>query len=242
MPKASATATATTSTKTKTKAVSAETLSAPVIEQATVSKTTKKEKASASAPAATAPVAATITPVATDPTDNEVVSEDTGAQFSAQIASYVASLSQLTALVSTIKSEFKALERKYSKDLKAAQKASSKRKRKTGNRAPSGFVKPTRISDSLATFLGKPLGTEMARTEVTSEINKYVKAHKLYAAENGRKIVPDAALMSLLKLEPDSELTYFNLQRYMTRHFLKQPKDGVVVEQTEAFSGATVSA
>ena len=63
--------------------------------------------------------------------------------------------------------------------MKAAKKLSQKKKRKNTNRAPSGFVKPTLISGELAAFLEKPTGTEMARTEVTREINKYIRAHDL---------------------------------------------------------------
>ncbi|MFY7731178.1 MAG: SWIB/MDM2 domain-containing protein, partial [Flavobacterium sp.] len=116
-------------------------------------------------------------------------------------------------------------ERKWSREIKAAQKVSSKKKRKAGNRAPSGFVKPTKISDELASFLGKEKGTEMARTEVTREINSYIRTHKLQDKDNGRKINPDKKLASLLKLKGTDELTYFNLQRYMSPHFAKAAKE-----------------
>ena len=103
----------------------------------------------------------------------------------------------------------------------ATKKASSKKKRKTGNRQPSGFVKPTRISDELAKFLDKPAGTEMARTEVTRDINKYIREHNLQDKANGRQINPDSKLASLLKVAKTDVLTYFNLQRYMSPHFAK---------------------
>ena len=61
----------------------------------------------------------------------------------------------------------------------------------------------------------------MARTEVTKEINKYIRANNLQDKDNGRKINPDAALSKLLKLKKEDELTYFNLQRYMSPHFAK---------------------
>ena len=99
-----------------------------------------------------------------------------------------------------------------------------KKKRKSSNRAPSGFVKPTAISSELSAFLGKPAGSEMARTEVTREINKYIRSHDLQDKTNGRKINPDDKLRSLLKLKKTDELTYFNLQRYMSPHFAKQGK------------------
>ena len=109
------------------------------------------------------------------------------------------------------------------RQLKQAHKQGRK-KRKTGNRAPSGFVKPTKISTELASFLNKPKGTEMARTEVTREINTYIRAHKLQDPANGRRILADAKLRKLLKLGKNDELTYFNLQRYMSPHFAKAGK------------------
>ena len=120
-----------------------------------------------------------------------------------------------------MKTEYRTLEKRWSRELKSAQKASCKKKRKLGNRAPSGFVKPTRISEELAKFLGKEPNTEMARTEVTRDINKYIRNHNLQDKENGRKINPDSKLASLLKLKKTDELTYFNLQRYMSPHFAK---------------------
>jgi len=120
-----------------------------------------------------------------------------------------------------LKCDFKTLEKSVSRELKAAQKISSKRAKRAGNRQPSGFVKPTRISDELATFLGKTIGTEMARTDVSKEINAYIRANDLQRKDNGRFIVPDQKLTKLLKLTAEDELSYFNLQRFMKPHFIK---------------------
>ena len=89
----------------------------------------------------------------------------------------------------------------------------------TTERRPSGFVVPSHISDELATFLGKPVGTMMARTEVSKEINTYLRVHGLQDQHNGRIINPDAKLRNLLRLRDGDELTYFNLQKYMKHHF-----------------------
>ena len=136
-----------------------------------------------------------------------------------------AKLQQVTALLSSLKTEFRQLERRTARELKVANKASSRRRRKSGNRSPSGFVKPTLISDELATFLGRPSGAEMARTEVTREINAYIRKHNLQDKSNGRKINPDGNLTKLLKLSGSDELTYFNLQRFMSPHFAKANKE-----------------
>ena len=142
-----------------------------------------------------------------------------------QSVEFLAKLQQLGTLISSLKTEYKTLEKKWVRELKTAQKLNTKRKRKAGNRAPSGFVKPTKISDELAKFLEKPSGSEMARTEVTRDINKYIRTNNLQDKDNGRKINPDTKLAALLKLKKTDELTYFNLQRYMSPHFAKAVKD-----------------
>ena len=171
-----------------------------------------------------APVVSETAAPATDAT----VTADAEAPLAEQSVEFLAKLQQLGTLINSIKSEYKALEKKWSREVKTAQKQSSKRKRKAGNRAPSGFVKPTKISDELASFLGKDKGAEMARTDVTREINTYIRAHKLQDSTNGRKINPDKKLAALLKLKTTDELTYFNLQKYMSPHFAKASKEGVV--------------
>jgi chromatin remodeling complex protein RSC6 len=88
------------------------------------------------------------------------------------------------------------------------------------NRIPSGFIQPIRISNELAKFLGKPVGTEISRTDVSRLINRYIQTNKLQDPQNGRIINPDSKLRSLLNLGKDDEVTYFNLQRYMRHHFL----------------------
>jgi upstream activation factor subunit UAF30 len=154
---------------------------------------------------------------------------DVEAPIAEQSVEFLAKLQQLGVLISSLKAEYRTLEKKWTRELKTAQKQSSKRKRKAGNRAPSGFVKPTRISDELAKFLEKPSGSEMARTEVTRDINKYIRTNNLQDKENGRKINPDSKLATLLKLKKTDELTYFNLQRYMSPHFAKASKDVATV-------------
>jgi upstream activation factor subunit UAF30 len=163
--------------------------------------------------------------VATPTTENQVVENVTvvsdASQLTDSFTEFMTKFQSLVTQMATLKVDFKALEKKAVREIKAAQKEKAKRRRKTGNRSPSGFVKPTLISSELAKFLGKPTGTEMARTEVTREINGYIRQHSLQDKDNGRKINPDKALASLLKIKNGDELTYFNLQRYMSPHFAK---------------------
>jgi upstream activation factor subunit UAF30 len=160
------------------------------------------------------------------------VEEDVEASIAAQSVEFMTKLNQFSAMAASLKSEFRTLEKKYARLLKAALKTNSKKKKRAGNRAPSGFVKPTKISDELAKFLEKPTGTEMARTDVTREINKYIRSHNLQDVGNGRKINPDQKLKTLLKLKTTDELTYFNLQKYMSPHFYKAEKAIVSADVT----------
>ena len=211
--------------KTSTAASSAEPAVTATVSDAAPKKLPKPKSVAA---AASAPVA-TSTPVEASSTPANVVVSDSSASSSSPDASALLSMyaeysNKLQAAHATwtaLRSEFRMLERQTARELKNAQKASQKKKRKVGNRAPSGFVKPALISNELASFLGKPEGSEMARTDVTREINKYIRTNNLQDKENGRKINPDKKLTSLLKLKKDDELTYFNLQRYMSPHFAK---------------------
>ena len=215
--------------KTSTKTAETESVPTPVVavapaEPVVAVKKEKKPKAVKAEAAAPAPVvvAPVSTPVVEEvhvdaPADGEV-------PLAEQSVEFLTKLQQLGAMIASLKVEYRTLEKKWSRELKTAQKQSSKRKKRAGSRAPSGFVKPTRISDELAKFLEKPAGSEMARTEVTRDINKYIRTHKLQDEANGRKINPDSKLAALLKLKKTDELTYFNLQRYMSPHFAKAVK------------------
>ena len=160
------------------------------------------------------------------PVENVVVPETPAepvveGSLQAKLAEYGAKLQALVSLVNVAKNDYKTLEKAVTREVKAAQKASSKRKKSSGNRAPSGFVKPTLITDELAAFLGKEKGSLLARTAVSKEINAYIRANKLQDPANGRKINADAKLAKLLKLAKTDELTYFNLQKFMKHHFIK---------------------
>ena len=180
-------------------------------------KAPKTSKADAHASVSTpTPVVATPAPTGDAHTDGPALETSLSSLFS----EFGSKLHTLSSGLSSLRSDFRTLERNVAREMRAAQKV-SKRKRKSGNRAPSGFVKPTLISKELAEFLGKPVGTELARTEVTREINAYIRAHNLQDKENGRKINPDTKLKSLLQVKKGDELTYFNLQQYMSRHFAK---------------------
>ena len=171
--------------------------------------------------------------VVTTPVPEQVATPTLNEQFILLLGQLSALRSQLTSVTTQVR----ALSKRSEREIKVAVK-SSRKKRKAGNRAPSGFVKPTKISTELAKFLGKPLGSEMARTQVTREINGYIREHKLQDPKNGRRILADKKLKKLLKLKDEDELTYFNLQRFMSPHFAKATK-AVVASAPETASAPT---
>lgn len=198
------------------KAAPVEAVSAPATATAVVKEKKERKPRAPKVVAVVADVAAS--------TDEVVIDVSLGDQ----VAKFASKMQQLSADLASTKTEFKSLEKRWAKELKTAQRQGKRKKREGGNSAPSGFTKPTRISDELAVFLNKPQGSEMARTDVTKEINQYVKSNNLKDAEDGRKILPDTKLTTLLKLGKDDKLTFFNLQRYMKHHYPSAASAAVV--------------
>jgi chromatin remodeling complex protein RSC6 len=195
---------------------SSATAAAPAAAKSTKAPATpKSSKASTDAAPVSAPAPAVDGAEASTP-----VAELDGSVSAALYSSVLTKLQSAQAVLASIRSEVNELKRQHARELRAANKA-NKRRKTSANRAPSGFVKPTLISNELAAFLGKPEGSVLARTEVTREVNAYIRNQKLQDKDNGRKINPDAKLLKLLKLKKGEELTYFNLQKYMAAHFAK---------------------
>lgn len=189
---------------------------APVVE-----KKPRKTKAPAAEVAAPAPVAVeTVTADASAaPTETAAVIDV--ATLSSKLTDFSSKIQAIANLLSSMKSDYKTLEKTVARELKQATKSSGKKRRSSANKQPSGFVKPTKISDELIKFLGKDAGTEMSRVEVSKEINAYINLHKLKDEKCGRQINPDAKLTKLLKVQKGEVLTFFNLQRYLKIHFIK---------------------
>ena len=179
-----------------------------------VKKVAKKE---APAPAPT-PVAAP------EPVVQNTVQEPTvtiESSMTTMLTEFAKNIQGLTESLNRMKTEFRVLEKQVLREAKTMDKVNAKRNKNKGSRAPSGFVKPAAISAELAKFLGVAADTKMARTDVTKMITSYVKEHNLQASDNGRRIMPDSKLKSLLKVTDKDEVTYFNLQKYMKHHFVK---------------------
>jgi chromatin remodeling complex protein RSC6 len=98
-----------------------------------------------------------------------------------------------------------------------------KQKPEKEKRMPSGIHKPGPISDELCIFLGVEPGTLMARTTVTPLITNYIRDNKLQDPTNKRNIIPDKHLALLLGIDKENpiQLDYFNIQRMLSKHYLR---------------------
>lgn len=182
-----------------------------------------KKKAEA-APVETKPVEVVEAPVAV-PDKGDESPENNLELLSGEFKKVVATLNDLQQSLKQVTSEVRKLEKRSVKDIREANKKSKKKPAKDVNkpkRAPSGFAKPSLISEDLCTFLGKESGTSMARTEVTKHVTGYIRDHGLQNPANKRQILPDDKLKKLLNANDDDTITYFNLQKFMKHHFPKK--------------------
>jgi len=141
--------------------------------------------------------------------------------ISDQFGSLLNTLGQFKIQITAMANQMKALEKNVKKEIKQNKKEIIKKQNK-GSRKPSGFAAASPISKDLCNFMGKEEGTSIARTEVTKFICSYIKQHSLTDQENNKVIKPDEKLQSLLGAEPDAVITYFNIQRFMNKHFVKK--------------------
>lgn len=132
----------------------------------------------------------------------------------------LSTLSAFRQQITMLQNQVRGLEKHVNKQVKTLQREAKKSKNK-GNRKPSGFAVPSPISEELCDFMGKPSGTKVARTEVTQFIIDYIKEKGLQKHDNRKFIDPDAKLSNLLNVKKGDEVTYFNIQRYMNKHFVK---------------------
>ena len=131
--------------------------------------------------------------------------------------------------LSTLQQQVKAVEKRVCKELKTAKKNQINNSKPKAKKAPSGFAKPSKVTKELCEFMNKPEGSEIARTEVTRTLVQYIKSNNLQeqTVESKNKINPDDKLKNLLGLDTveTNELTFFNIQKYMNKHFISnKPK------------------
>jgi upstream activation factor subunit UAF30 len=124
-------------------------------------------------------------------------------------------LEEITALRSDIKSLSKIVRKiKAKQDDPTGEKAASRAKN-------NGFNRKQAISEKLRIFLELPEGELVSRSTVTRAINSYVTENNLKHPENGRILMLDDKLKNLLQPPADVQITFLNLQKYLSPHYTR---------------------
>ena len=174
---------------------------------------TKAKAAEAAVPAAAAaPVASPVSPAPADAAPVTTVNDD--------IRSALEAVTRLRDEASKMIAGLRKLDKRVSKEIKEARKRKRTKREvdPTKPKRPNVFQEPQNISADLCKFFGKTNGSQMSRAEVTSGVSTYVKKHGL---QNKHEIKPDAALKALLGVSDADTLTYFNIQKYLNKHYIK---------------------
>lgn len=137
-----------------------------------------------------------------------------------EFSDIINSISLLKKNLSQVQQNIRTLER----NVKLKYNKLKNKKLPPKTKSPSGFAKPMKISNDLCCFLNKEEGTELARTDVTKALIKYIEQHQLQDTTNKKIINPDTKLKYLLGLNDDDSstptITYFSIQKYMNKHFV----------------------
>lgn len=209
------------------------------------SKTSKKTAEPVAAPAP-APVAA---PAKAPKAAKKTVSKaEVVVPVAAAAPATVAPSQSSDALLTSLTEQLKALSAEFTTRVREAVKATqeaakqakkeardSKKKRKVdpstltpeqraaweARRANNAFLKQKSLSPELAAFMGIKASEKRSQTEVTKFISEYVKTHNCYDPSFKRRIIPNAALAKLLRVDDKTEVTYLNLQKFLKVHFVK---------------------
>jgi upstream activation factor subunit UAF30 len=124
--------------------------------------------------------------------------------------------------ISSLRNEIKSLS-KIVRKIRAHQEDPSGEKAKA-RAVNNGFNRALEISPKLREFLGLETEESVSRSEVTRRINKYINENGLKHPDNGRMIILDAKLTDLLSPPEGVQVTFLNIQKYLSPHYTKPPK------------------
>lgn len=127
----------------------------------------------------------------------------------------------------TIQTEIAALRNDIKNLSKLVRKVKNTQEDPDGEKAKAraannGFNRKQDVTPKLRAFLELPEGELISRSEVTKFINKYITEKGLKHPDNGRQIVLDDTLRDLLAPPADVVVTYLNLQKYLSPHYIKK--------------------
>jgi len=215
------TSTASVSTPVVTPVVAAPVVAAPVVAAPAEKKTVAKRAPKAEVAASAVPVVAATGAVPVTATATPAVEAAVEDSWQTDLRAVQTQLLSVRETCSTALTALKALERRFTREVREAKKSRRKVRKELaeGETAPpSEFQKLKPISDELSAFLGLGKSAQMSRAEVTRSISGYIKANGL---NDGQKVKHNAALRTLLGISETDELTIFNMQKYLNRHYIK---------------------
>ena len=183
-------------------------------------KTTKKEEP---APVASASVVDTPTPA---------MVEEVTVNYASMNASLVVSLQRVINETKDAIKSVRTMKTMHEKEIK--ENKNSKKKEKRTRTSQAGFAVATKITPQLAAYIGVDSVDSLSRTDAVKKIHERIVEKNLQDPEDRRIIryENDKELKTLLGLpeafkvnnkgEKDTKLSYFNLQRYISHHFIKE--------------------
>lgn len=187
----------------------------------------------------------TTTPLAVETDEPEVISEIKKKKRVASRETYLQTIEELCQSINNeiltskddknVNSKTLKFLRNINKNLSVIKKDAGKlirQKKKTAsdgvtddsspkNKVSSGFLKPVAISPAMSEFTGWSKNDLKSRVDVTKFLCNYIKEQNLQNPSDRRQFTPDKNLAKLLDLKLGTQLTYFDMQSHLRRHFPK---------------------
>jgi chromatin remodeling complex protein RSC6 len=215
---------------TKAKAAPAPAVAEPEPTPAPAPAADKKKKVVKKEQPAEATAVTAATPVAATP---EVVPEEENVNnYASMNAALVVSLQKIVNETKDAIKSLRTMKTMHERELK--ENKNSKKKEKRVRTSQAGFAVATRITPQLAAYIGVDSVDSLSRTDAVKKIHERIVQKNLQDPEDRRIIryENDKELKALLGLpeafkvnskgEKDTKLSYFNLQRYISHHFIKE--------------------
>jgi len=125
---------------------------------------------------------------------------------------------QLATELSHVRKELRKIKNKQ--DDPDGEKAAARR-----NNPNNGFNRPRVVSDKMKEFLGMGADETISRTEGTRKVFAYIRENNLKHPDNGKIIVPDEKLRDFLAIDADTQVSFSNIQKYLSPHYLRAATD-----------------
>ena len=133
----------------------------------------------------------------------------------------------MAATLDTIQTDLTSLRAEVKSLTKLVRKVRSVQDDPTGEKAAkrtinNGFNRPLDITPTMQKFLGMADGEQISRSDVTRRINKYITENNLKHPDNKRVIILDDQLTELLDPPAGMQVTFLNIQKYISPHYVKK--------------------